>query len=137
MGSNSRDGRSCSSSYTVGGWGDRAQRIFRPRIQAKRMKIKYFEDTDTLHIVFRQQAPVETRDLDEDILIDLDADGQVCSMTLEHAKERVGDPEVQFERVTAEQGAPHEPPPAAAVRSLARIVKTDLQSGAAADSGGR
>ena len=70
------------------------------------MKIQYFEDTDTLHIVFRQQAPVETRDLDEDILIDVDPDGRICSITLEHAKERVGDPEVQFERILARQSTP-------------------------------
>ena len=66
------------------------------------MKVQYFEDTDTLHIVFRDQAPSETRDLDEDILIDMDFQGRICSMTLEHARERVGEPEVHFERIRAE-----------------------------------
>ncbi len=45
------------------------------------MKIKYFADTDTLHIVFSQKIPTETRDLDENTLLDLDENGQLCSMT--------------------------------------------------------
>ena len=65
------------------------------------MKVKYFEDTDTLYITFRSNSPVETRDLDENTLIDLDEKGRVCSITIEHAQERVGDPEVQFERIPA------------------------------------
>ncbi|MEN9223338.1 MAG: DUF2283 domain-containing protein [Thermostichus sp. BF3_bins_97] len=59
------------------------------------MKIQYFEDTDTLYIVFNSNSPVETRDLDENTLLDFDSNGQLCSMTLEHAKERVGIPEVE------------------------------------------
>ncbi|MDA1272801.1 MAG: DUF2283 domain-containing protein [Verrucomicrobia bacterium] len=70
------------------------------------MKVQYFEDTDTLHLVFRSHDPVETRDLDEDILIDLDEEGRVCSMTLEHAREKVGDPEVEYSRIRAEPNAP-------------------------------
>ena len=65
------------------------------------MKVQYFEDTDTLYIVFRSNPPVETRDLDENTLIDLDENGHVCSITIEHAKDRVGEPEVQFERISA------------------------------------
>jgi len=49
------------------------------------MKIRYFADTDTLYIVFSQKPPAETRDLDENTLLDLDEDGQLCSMTIEHA----------------------------------------------------
>lgn len=65
------------------------------------MKIKYFADTDTLHIVFSEKLPTETRDLDEDTLLDLDENGQLCSMTIEHAKERVGIPEVEYQRIPA------------------------------------
>lgn len=65
------------------------------------MKVKYFEDTDTLHIVFRSETPSETRDLDENTLLDLDDAGRVCSITIEHARERVGDPEVEYETIQA------------------------------------
>ena len=52
------------------------------------MKIQYFADTDTLLIAFNDQVVMETRDLDENTLLDLDADSRVISMTLEHARER-------------------------------------------------
>jgi uncharacterized protein YuzE len=65
------------------------------------MKIQYFEDTDTLYILFSTKSPVETRDLDEDTLLDLDENGRLCSMTIEHAKNRVGLPEVDYEKISA------------------------------------
>ena len=43
------------------------------------MKIQYFKSTDTLYIEFSRGAIVETRDLDEDTVIDLDASGRICS----------------------------------------------------------
>ena len=61
------------------------------------MKIKYFHDTDTLHIEFREAAVAETRDLDEDTLLDLDKDGNICAITVEHAKDRADIPHFSFE----------------------------------------
>jgi len=52
------------------------------------MKIQYFEDTDTLYIALREADVVQTRDLDDDTVLDLDAQGRVCAITLEHAHER-------------------------------------------------
>jgi uncharacterized protein YuzE len=52
------------------------------------MKIKYFQDTDTLHIEFRAAEVAETKDLDENTLLDLDKNGQICAITIEHASER-------------------------------------------------
>jgi uncharacterized protein YuzE len=64
------------------------------------MKIRYFQDTDTLYIEFRRAEVAETRDLDEDTLLDLDADGKICGITVEHAKNRIEDiPHVSFEEV--------------------------------------
>jgi len=40
------------------------------------MKIKYFEETDTLYIEFRGADVAETRDLDENTLLDLRLEGQ-------------------------------------------------------------
>jgi len=53
------------------------------------MKIRYFTDTDTVYIEFRDAKVAETRDLGEDALIDLDADGVICAITLEHASAHV------------------------------------------------
>jgi len=63
------------------------------------MKIQYLEDTDTLYILFPKNSPVETRDLDEDTLLDLDENGQLCSMTIEHVKNRVGISEIEYEKL--------------------------------------
>ena len=65
------------------------------------MKIKYFADTDTLHLELRPATVFETRDLDENTLLDMDADGNVCAITIEHASVRAGAPEVSYERVPA------------------------------------
>ncbi|OQW73300.1 MAG: hypothetical protein BVN35_12430 [Proteobacteria bacterium ST_bin11] len=63
------------------------------------MKIKYFEDTDTLYIEFRDAEILETRDYDDNTLIDIDAEGQVCGITLEHAKQRVDLPGLSYEQI--------------------------------------
>ena len=64
------------------------------------MKLRYFKDTDTLHIEFRRADVAETRDLDEDTLLDLDAEGKICGITIEHARNRIDDiPHISFEHV--------------------------------------
>ena len=65
------------------------------------MKIKYFQDTDTLYIEFRASDITESRDLDENTLLELDAKGQVCAITMEHARERADIPAFSFEQVAA------------------------------------
>lgn len=65
------------------------------------MKIQYFKNTDTLYIEFRQADIAETRDLDEDTIIDLDAAGNICAMTMEHARNRTDVPNLTFEEIAA------------------------------------
>ncbi len=65
------------------------------------MTIKYFQDTDTLHIEFRTAEVAETRDLDENTQLDIDKDGNICAMTIEHAKERADIPNFSFRQIGA------------------------------------
>ncbi len=65
------------------------------------MKIKYFQDTNTLYIKFRATKVAETKDLDENTLLDLDKDGNICAITVEHAKDRADIPHFSFEQVAA------------------------------------
>jgi len=65
------------------------------------MKIKYFQVTDTLYIEFRPAEVSETKDLDENTILDLDARGNICSMTIEHASSRADIPHFSFEQVAA------------------------------------
>jgi uncharacterized protein YuzE len=65
------------------------------------MKIKYFEDTDTLYIELRERGIVESRDLDENTVLDLDDEGNVLAMTFEHASSRTDLREVILEGLAA------------------------------------
>jgi uncharacterized protein YuzE len=60
------------------------------------MKIKYFQDTETLHIEFRACEVAETKDLDENTILDLDYNGQICAITIEHAEI----PKFSYEQIT-------------------------------------
>ena len=65
------------------------------------MTIKYFQDTDTLHIEFRAAEVAETRDFDENAQLDIDKDGNICAMTIEHARDRADIPHFSFEQIAA------------------------------------
>lgn len=65
------------------------------------MKVRYFADTDTLFIEFRDAPVAETRDLDENTILDVDAEGNICSITVEHASRRAGAPQFSYEQVAA------------------------------------
>ena len=65
------------------------------------MKIRYYADTDTLYIEFKSAPVADTRDLDDDTVLDVDANGHICAITVEHASERAGIPDFSYEQVTA------------------------------------
>ena len=65
------------------------------------MRIRYFKDTDTLLIEFKEAPVAETRDLDENTVLDMDAEGNVCAITVEHASQRAGIPAFSYEQVAA------------------------------------
>ena len=63
------------------------------------MKIKHYQDTDTLYIELRSVEVAETRDLDENTLLDLDREGRICGITIEHASERAEIPKFSYEQI--------------------------------------
>ncbi len=63
------------------------------------MKIKYFQDTDTLYIEFRTAEVAETKDLDENTLLDVDCEGNICGITIEHARDRADIPHFSYEQI--------------------------------------
>ena len=65
------------------------------------MRIRYYRDTDTLYIEFREAPIAETRDFDENTQLDLDAEGNICAITVEHASRRTGIPQFSYEQVPA------------------------------------
>jgi uncharacterized protein YuzE len=60
------------------------------------MKIRYFSDTDTALIEFSDAPVVETREITENLYIDLDKNGNLVSMTIEHAKKQANISELTF-----------------------------------------
>lgn len=65
------------------------------------MRVKYFADTDTALIELSDRTPVETRALNENVYIDLDADGRVVSLTIEHARQTAAVDEFAYQRFPA------------------------------------
>lgn len=65
------------------------------------MKVKYFEDTDTLYIEFRHLTISQSKDLDENTVLDLDAGGNICAITFEHASRRTDVQQVTLEGIAA------------------------------------
>jgi uncharacterized protein YuzE len=65
------------------------------------MKVQYFKDTDTLYIEFKADGVAESRDLDENTIIDLDSEGNVCAITFEHASSRTDVEQITLEGIAA------------------------------------
>ena len=66
------------------------------------MKVKYFSDTDTAHIEFTGMDVHETKEISENIYIDIDQDGNIVSMTIEHAKANAGLWEFSYQEMSGQ-----------------------------------
>ena len=66
------------------------------------MKIKYFKDTDTVLFEFQDIKVFETKEINDDIIIDLDEFGSLVAMTIEHAHSQTGLPFLSFEQIDKE-----------------------------------
>lgn len=65
------------------------------------MKLSYFDDTDTLYIELRNEDVSETKDLDENTILDLDASGNIVGITMEHASTRTDVSSLQLSGIAA------------------------------------
>ena len=63
------------------------------------MKIKYFTDTDTALVEFSDRQVSQTKEINENIYIDLDADGNLVNMTIEHASRQANMAEVAYQQI--------------------------------------
>jgi len=69
------------------------------------MKVKYFEDTDTALVEFSSAVVSETREVSENVYVDLDANGNLVSMTIEHAKSSANLREVSYEEMVSRRSS--------------------------------
>ncbi len=63
------------------------------------MKIKYFSDTDTALVEFSDLEIAETKEINENIYIDLDTSGNLVAMTIEHARKQASLPRLSYEEI--------------------------------------
>ena len=63
------------------------------------MKIQYFPDTDTVYVELNSNPIFETKDLDENTVLDMDARGNLVGITIEHAKERADITNFVFQQI--------------------------------------
>lgn len=65
------------------------------------MKVQYFDETDTLYIEFRNEGIASSKELDENTVLDFDANGEVCGITFEHASQRTDVQQITLEGIAA------------------------------------
>jgi uncharacterized protein YuzE len=53
------------------------------------MRLSYYPETDTLYIDLKEAPGADTREVAQDVVIDLDADGRTVGIEIEHASEKV------------------------------------------------
>lgn len=70
------------------------------------MKIKYFSDTDTALVEFSDRDVAETKEINENIYIDLDTSGNLVAMTIEHARQQASLPHLSYEQIEKKSPKP-------------------------------
>ena len=66
------------------------------------MKVKYFPDTDTALVEFTNNKVRETKEINENVYMDLDRNGNIVNMTVEHAKTMAGLSEFSYQEMISE-----------------------------------
>jgi len=68
-------------------------------LKTNNMQIKYFNDTDTLLLILNEKPVASTEDVNENVLVDLDAQGNPVSFTIEHARQMTDVMDFSFQHV--------------------------------------
>ncbi len=63
------------------------------------MRVKYFSDSDTALVEFTDNAVADTKEIGENIYVDLDKQGNLVSMTIEHARTNAQLQEFSYQEV--------------------------------------
>lgn len=61
------------------------------------MNVRYFPDTDTLLVNFSDRRIAKTHDIGENVLVEMDEEGHLVSMTIEHAKQQMNVTEFSYQ----------------------------------------
>ena len=61
--------------------------------------MKYFTDTDTALVEFSDHEVAQTKEINENIYVDLDANENLVNMTIEHASSQANIAEVAYQQI--------------------------------------
>jgi uncharacterized protein YuzE len=64
------------------------------------MRINYFTITDTALVEFSDHPVAQTKEINENIYVDLDAEDNMVNMTIEHASTQANIAEVAYQQIT-------------------------------------
>lgn len=64
------------------------------------MKITYFKDIDTLLVTFSNKDVFETKEINENTIIDLDEKGLIVAITIEHANQQTELSSFSFDQIS-------------------------------------
>ncbi len=53
------------------------------------MRLHYHPETDSLYVEFKEGPGVETREITDGLIVDLDAAGEVVGFDIDHASQRL------------------------------------------------
>ena len=53
------------------------------------MRIGYYPDTDSLYIELSLKSSVDSREVAEGVVVDLDAEGNIVGLDIQHASEKL------------------------------------------------
>ncbi len=63
------------------------------------MRVKYFPDTDTSLVEFTDNEVFETKEIGENVHLDLDWEGNLVSLTIEHSRANAGLQEFSYQEI--------------------------------------
>jgi uncharacterized protein YuzE len=68
------------------------------------MRVRYFSDTDTALIEFADRPVAKTKEFSANICVDLDQQGNLVRMTVEHARTNAHLQEFSYQEVASQAG---------------------------------
>ncbi len=67
------------------------------------MKIRYFAETDTLFVQLNDKEVVDTHEINQNTFLDMDVDGNLVAITLEHARDTANILDFSFQQASLPQ----------------------------------
>ena len=61
------------------------------------MKLRYYPETDSLYVEFKAGSGAETLEVNDSVIIDIDSQGEVVGLDIDHASKRLDLSDLEIE----------------------------------------